>query len=500
MSERHGEGNDDNETSPASTVLRGRRARARAESDGDSGQPAVPRRRVEETRRPQWGLFSWVEDVLLGGKARGNYMKLNDFLRGHIGPSAVVDERYNVTMEVFLVEPRNYVQDQKLLEEIFNLSEYQVLQEMRGLRRDTYNVSQMGVRSLRQWRDFERKDMVSPLARRELDAALRGVLKEEKIQMSEGFYDSLYNARWHHVVEFTDGEGMGMEVREGKPPQSWTYKAVGRTLERDDSVEQSGAPRLRLMVLTSDKAWPYSWPLGPSIRDCYVNCEVDRVWQTVKGDLTEWFSTRGENNFTPGRRVLIGMPGIGKSMGAGSYLLYQLLHYDAEKLPVVAYSVAEQTFLFDKITKTALHYVGESTFLKAVEEFSGRGMRGYFIHNVAEPIHEPSVRLLPRGWCMIVVAPPEESARRGCKKQLRGRRIIMSCPQESDVKAMCVWKKRDQSAEAQVEYWQEVRGYMDGMGSILRDLFSERDTNARLSAAREPWNGLPHQMLMNALA
>ncbi|PWV07589.1 putative retrotransposon hot spot protein (RHS) [Trypanosoma cruzi] len=256
MSERHGEGNDDNETSPASTVLRGRRARARAESDGDSGQPAVPRRRVEETRRPQWGLFSWVEDVLLGGKARGNYMKLNDFLRGHIGPSAVVDERYNVTMEVFLVEPRNYVQDQKLLEEIFNLSEYQVLQEMRGLRRDTYNVSQMGVRSLRQWRDFERKDMVSPLARRELDAALRGVLKEEKIQMSEGFYDSLYNARWHHVVEFTDGEGMGMEVREGKPPQSWTYKAVGRTLERDDSVEQSGAPRLRLMVLTSDKAWP----------------------------------------------------------------------------------------------------------------------------------------------------------------------------------------------------------------------------------------------------
>ncbi|PWV07616.1 putative retrotransposon hot spot protein (RHS) [Trypanosoma cruzi] len=187
------------------------------------------------------------------------------------------------------------------------------------------------------------------------------------------------------------------------------------------TAEQSGAPRLRLMVLTSDKAWPYSWPLGPSIRDCYVNCEVDRVWQTVKGDLAEWFSTRGENNFTPGRRVLIGMPGIGKSMGAGSYLLYQLLHYDAEKLPVVAYSVAEQTFLFDKITKTALHYVGESTFLKAVRRIFWAWDEGYFIHNVAEPIHEPSVRLLPRGWCMIVVAPPEESARRGCKKQLRGQ-------------------------------------------------------------------------------
>ncbi|RNE97016.1 putative retrotransposon hot spot (RHS) protein [Trypanosoma cruzi] len=127
-------------------------------------------------------------------------------------------------------------------------------------------------------------------------------------------------------------------------------------------------------------------------------------------------------------------------------------------------------------------------------------MRGYIIHNVAEPIHEPFFRLLPRGWCMIVVTPPEESADRGRKKHLRGRRIIMNCPQESDLKAMCVWKKRNQSAEAQVEYWQEVRGYMDGMGSILRELFSERGTNARLSATREPWNGLPYQMHMTTLA
>ncbi|EKG00970.1 retrotransposon hot spot (RHS) protein, putative, partial [Trypanosoma cruzi] len=98
----------------------------------------------------------------------------------------------------------------------------------------------------------------------------------------EGYYESVYNARWHHVVEVPGGNGMGMEVREGKPPQPWTYRAVGYTLEKDDGVQQSGAPRPRMMVLTSDKGWPYSWEEDEFIRDCHVNCEVERVWQIVE--------------------------------------------------------------------------------------------------------------------------------------------------------------------------------------------------------------------------
>ncbi|RNC32627.1 retrotransposon hot spot (RHS) protein [Trypanosoma cruzi] len=134
-------------------------------------------------------------------------------------------------------------------------------------------------------------------------------------------------------------------MREGEPPQPWTYKAVGDSLEKDDGVEQSGAARPRLMVLTSDKGWPYSWNRkgAESTRGCYVNCEVERVWQIVSGDLTEWFSPDAGDYFTPKRRLLIGTPGIGKSMAAGSYLLYQLLQYDVEKLPVAAYSVGGST-------------------------------------------------------------------------------------------------------------------------------------------------------------
>ncbi|RNC54411.1 retrotransposon hot spot (RHS) protein [Trypanosoma cruzi] len=128
-----------------------------------------------------------------------------------------------------------------------------------------------------------------------------------------------------------------MDVRKGETQKSWTYKAVCMTLEKDDAVGQSGAPRPRLMVLTSDKGWPYSWKWEEhkSIHDCYVNCEVERVWQIVSGDLTEWFSSHVGTEFTPVPRVF-GTPGIGKPMAAGSYLLYQLLHGDAERLPAVA--------------------------------------------------------------------------------------------------------------------------------------------------------------------
>ncbi|PWU99911.1 putative retrotransposon hot spot protein (RHS) [Trypanosoma cruzi] len=161
----------------------------------------------------------------------------------------------------------------------------------------------------------------------------------------EGCCESVYNSSWSHVVEVSGGEGTGMEVREGEPQQSWTYRAVGNTLEKDDGVWQSGAERLKLMVLTSEKGWPYSWNRKgvESTRGCYVNCEVDRVWQIVKGDLTEFFCTHGRTDFTPKRRQLIGTPGIGKSMAAGSYLLYQLLQYDVEKLQVAAYSVGGST-------------------------------------------------------------------------------------------------------------------------------------------------------------
>ncbi|RNC35811.1 retrotransposon hot spot (RHS) protein [Trypanosoma cruzi] len=146
-----------------------------------------------------------------------------------------------------------------------------------------------------------------------------------------------------------------MRVEVGKPEQSWTYKAVGNTLEKDDAVQQSGAAPPRLMVLTSDKGWPYT--MNGTHRcgnDLCVNCEVDRVWQIVKGDRDKWLSNSDLTlNPSPLFRLLIGTPGIGNSMAASSYLLYQLLQYDVEKLQVAAYSVGgSTTYVSDETIKT----------------------------------------------------------------------------------------------------------------------------------------------------
>ncbi|PWV02929.1 putative retrotransposon hot spot (RHS) protein [Trypanosoma cruzi] len=200
----------------------------------------------------------------------------------------------------------------------------------------------------------------------------------------KGMYDSVYNARWHHVVEVSDGERTVMKVENGEPPQSWTYKKVGETLERNDGVRQSGAARLRLLVLTSDKGWPYSWAGTEPVFDCYVNCEVERVWQTVKGDLTEWFSPHGRTVFSPKKRLFIGTPGIGKSMAAGSYLLYQLLRYDAKKLPLVAYIIKKSVYLFDKNKKTVSDLGSEDVFVELLKDHTERGVKGYVIYDVAE--------------------------------------------------------------------------------------------------------------------
>ncbi|PBJ81001.1 retrotransposon hot spot (RHS) protein [Trypanosoma cruzi cruzi] len=573
-------------------------------------------------------MISSVEDILLEGSTNRTEMKLNEFLRSNLGGTAAVDEDHNVTMNAFVQEPDDYVQDQQLLEEILNLTAYQELKKRNILLEAINKLHHEGVFSLGQWRDYKRKDTVTLLARGKLNGVLTeiemeekerreaeerarreeqivfnltlsikdvifqggariykkkmndfltleldgrgvadtnrsvslkeffkdpamyirdaGVLNEikttycylraeravrEEMDMEEdlsnlhynhistlvgwsiataeirasvcditkrfldaaleearkptttsaamkleGLYEFVYNARWSHVVEVPGGERMGMEVKEGKPKQSWTYKKVGRTLEKDDGVRQSGEAPLRLMVLTSDKAWPCTWNRKgvKSARDCYVNCEVERVWQIVKGDLTEWSSSHGKADFTSGRRVLIGTPGIGKSMNAGSYLLYQLLQYDVKKLQMVVYFIADRTFLFDKTSRTVSTYKGDPSNASFVRSLSDRGMKGYIIHDLAEPDDAPSDDLPPRGWGMVLVSPPFESNYKEWVKWSDATKMVMDCPGEGDVKAMCAWMRRHQPVREQADYWKVVKSQMDEVGPIPRYIFDER--------------------------
>ncbi|EKF29536.1 retrotransposon hot spot (RHS) protein, putative [Trypanosoma cruzi marinkellei] len=261
------------------------------------------------------------------------------------------------------------------------------------LQKDVRELLDRGVNNLLGWSKAAAavKAGVHNFTKNSLDAALEELRRQttEAAIKLEGLYESVYDAKWSHVVEPSDGEkqktGTGMVVREGEPPHSWTYKKVGGILEKYDGVQQSGAAPPRLMVLTSDKGWPYTLNAsqGP-IKDFFVNCEVDRVWQIVSSDLTEWFDNFDlSRNPSPLLRLLIGTPGIGKSMAAGSYLLYQLLHCNVEKIRVV-HCFGDTAYVFDKTAQTVTQYEGAIASKIVVRSFWQRGMKGYIIYDVAK--------------------------------------------------------------------------------------------------------------------
>ncbi|PWU97376.1 putative retrotransposon hot spot (RHS) protein [Trypanosoma cruzi] len=191
--------------------------------------------------------------------------------------------------------------------------------------------------------------------------------------------------------------------------------------------------------------------------------------------------SHGKAVFSPKKRVLIGTPGIGKSMNAGSYLLYQLLHCDAEKLPMVAYIIKNSVYLFDKTKQTVSNFGSEEDFVEFLQYLTRCEVKGYIIYDVAEQGREPHVGLPFTEWGMIVVTSPNVNNFKGWKKQNGAMGIVMNCPDESDVKAMCVWKKRNEQGE-QNGYWKQVKERMDEVGPLLRyifdgDKFTDRKTD-----------------------
>ncbi|EKG00548.1 retrotransposon hot spot (RHS) protein, putative, partial [Trypanosoma cruzi] len=224
--------------------------------------------RLRRAQEMKFTMFTNIEDVLFQGGVRVKDIKLNDFLLPEMEGSGIVDTNRDVSLEEFFNEPARYIPDAEVLKGMKTTVRYlkmgrAVMKEV-DMEKDVRMLHKKGVDNLLKWSlaAEEVKANVHNLTKRFLDAAFIELMSSMTMSAPirpEGFYESVYNARWHHVVEVPDGEGMGMYVREGEPQQPWTYKAVGDTLEKDDSVEEPGAPRLRLMVLTSDKGWPYSW-------------------------------------------------------------------------------------------------------------------------------------------------------------------------------------------------------------------------------------------------
>ncbi|RNE96267.1 retrotransposon hot spot (RHS) protein [Trypanosoma rangeli] len=314
----------------------------------------------------------------------------------------------------------------------------------------------------------------APLPGSQLRAALAAAkvsVLSSTLEKLEGHYEDVCHARWGHVMEVSDGRGgMRMEVREGRPPQPWEYKVEGATVLMDDGAAQFRPPRLSLVVLTSEK-WPYALRRACGF-DCYVYSEVERVWQIVEGDLAGLFGTHGGANSASVRRVLIGTPGIGKSAAACSYLLYQLLHYDAEQLHAVAYFIGERAFLFDKTTKTVFSLSTIRLRRWRVYLEVSMQMRGYIICDVMGRRKVLPTKMPPTGWGMLAVSSPNETRYRDWEEDMGARRIIMNGPDERDVMAMCAWRMRGEPAEEQAEYRNTVQKRMARLGPVQRYAFT----------------------------
>ncbi|PWV21327.1 putative retrotransposon hot spot protein (RHS) [Trypanosoma cruzi] len=430
--------------------------------------------RIRGTQEMKFTISTNIEDVLFKGRLRVNEMKLNDFLTRELGGRGVVDTNRDVLLEEFFKDPTKYIRDKGALNEIQASGRYLGMKRaVKGeviFDEDIRKLCDKGANNLPGWSLAAAgvKATVHNSTKHFLDAAAeeaRNPTTTSTSEKLEGCYESLHNARRSHAVELPDGVERtktvtGMGVREGKPEQSWSYRKADDAIEKNDSVQQFGAAPPVLMVLASEKGWPYSWNTIQDLpKDVFVICAVDRAWQIVKGDVTAWFSPHGGTDFTPRRRVLIGTPGIGKSVAAGSYLLYQLLHCDAEELPVVVHCFGGgDAYVSDKTTRALTRCSDEGMCISELRSLRGHGRNVYIIHDVAKEGTPPPRHFAPTsGWGMIAVSFPKVANYDEWAKQLQAARIIVNCPDEMDVKAMCAWITRGGTKEKQAECWKEVK-------------------------------------------
>ncbi|RNE95781.1 retrotransposon hot spot (RHS) protein [Trypanosoma rangeli] len=246
------------------------------------------------------------------------------------------------------------------------------------------------------------------------------------------------------------------------------------------------------MVLSSEQRWPYSLNHAVPIADCYINIEVHRVWRIVEGDLKGVFLPPERDAPYLRRRLLIGTPGIGKSMAAGSYLLYQLLQHGATELHVVVYCFGRNfAYLFDNTARTVTIYEGESNIGRVMVNLARTGMKGYIIIDMAGQFNEPSDNVVPsHEWGIIMLSSPHEDNFKQWAKQAGAVKIIMNCPDENDVKAMCAWEMRNTTEEEQAEYWRRMHMHTHDVGPIPRCIFQFNEYEDRVEEIKDILAGI----------
>ncbi|EKF99636.1 retrotransposon hot spot (RHS) protein, putative, partial [Trypanosoma cruzi] len=239
--------------------------------------PTEARREAEErlirTQEMKFTISTNIEDVLFRGRVRVNEMTLNDFLTRELDGNGVADTNRDFLLEEFFKDPTKYIRDKGALNEMQASGNYLGMKRaVKGeviFDEDIRRLCDKGVNNLpgRPLAAAEVKAAVHNSTKHFLDVAAeeaRNPTTTSTPEKPEGCYESVQNARRSHAVEIPEGverkkTGTGMEVREGKPEQSWSYRKADDAIEENDAVQQIGAAPPVLMVLALEKGWPYSW-------------------------------------------------------------------------------------------------------------------------------------------------------------------------------------------------------------------------------------------------
>ncbi|KAH8620301.1 putative retrotransposon hot spot protein 4 (RHS4) [Trypanosoma vivax] len=294
---------------------------------------------------------------------------------------------------------------------------------------------------------------------------------------------------------------------DGLPENVWPDAEVNKTpapwpTENDNEARGEA---LELLVLTSDKGWPYTGFRPCSERDVFVRREVLRVWHVVRRELARW--PDDDSTFDPQPYVLVGTSGIGKSFCCASYLLHELLLYNAAKVPTVAYFVRGSVYIFHKTGAMAervvlyrkaddaltvmWHMANErrKALIKRKEsegvKYAARKCRakcGFIIFDAGDK-HRPEQDLSTSEWGCVVLSAPNKSYYEGWMDRIGALPIYINCYTTREMRAFfarqqwcrCKTSERYQVRGTEIEQrWSVVERRIEEVGPQLRYVFDDK--------------------------
>ncbi|KAH8615833.1 putative retrotransposon hot spot protein 4 (RHS4) [Trypanosoma vivax] len=436
---------------------------------------------------PRWTVNSCVADVLLDGAPPPNEVLLSYFLNivRHCGP----DIDGNVRMDVVIQEPEQFIPDENTRRLVLSLPEcrtYALVYRAVPL------LEEKGITNLQQWDDADKnadakRAVKDGLADEGLWNKTRGLLdaafnvakdaearEKERIERERlrnagnvvgeviaGAFESVVNARWSHVLSGEAGMPLCMRVVGGLPENFWSYDEVNHNplpLEVNRQAPRNG--KLEIMVLSSEDGWPYTQFRNETANidnnaevgrggvfnaqrseDVYIRREVVRVWYIVKEKMRAWYIDG--TLVKPRTCIVIGTPGIGKSFACGSFLLYQLLHYEGGLLDVVAYFVRDSAYVIHNrrpgVPGRVVLYSDQGAAVLKIKKMASC-KRGFIIVDISKKGEDPSRELPTKSWPTVVLTSPDKNHYEMWMKDRNDKLIYVNCDDERDLEAFVAWR------------------------------------------------------------